>query len=157
MFTQYGPEIEAELAYRREQMLVQGGRAPAGRGWLHHVRFAALRGRRWWTRRVPLGVGSGLLAAAAFKVGFDVLWRPFPDPLPGKALVWTGLAVAAFALAGLRTRPVRRRYRLTAVVPYAAATMVVVTGLAHHSLALFSGYAVCLLTLLARQRALRSG
>jgi len=33
----------------------------------------------------------------------------------------------------------------------------VVTGLAHHSLALFSGYAVCLLTLLARQRALRSG
>jgi hypothetical protein len=31
----------------------------------------------------------------------------------------------------------------------------VVTGLAHHSLALFVGYAVCLLTLLARQRAAR--
>jgi hypothetical protein len=29
----------------------------------------------------------------------------------------------------------------------------VVSGLAHHSLALFSGYAVCLLTLVARQRA----
>ena len=29
----------------------------------------------------------------------------------------------------------------------------VITGLAHHSLALFAGYAVCLLTLLARQRA----
>jgi len=29
----------------------------------------------------------------------------------------------------------------------------VVTGLAHHSVALFAGYAVCLLTLLARQRA----
>jgi hypothetical protein len=28
----------------------------------------------------------------------------------------------------------------------------VITGLAHHSLALFAGYAVCLLTLLARQR-----
>ena len=28
----------------------------------------------------------------------------------------------------------------------------VVTGLAHHSFALFAGYAVCLLTLLARQR-----
>jgi hypothetical protein len=33
----------------------------------------------------------------------------------------------------------------------------VVTGLAHHSLALFAGYAVCLLTLLARQRAARTG
>ena len=32
----------------------------------------------------------------------------------------------------------------------------VVTGLAHHSLALFAGYAVCLLTLLARQRAART-
>ncbi len=31
----------------------------------------------------------------------------------------------------------------------------VVTGLAHHSLALFAGYAVCLVTLLARQRAAR--
>jgi hypothetical protein len=28
----------------------------------------------------------------------------------------------------------------------------VITGLAHHSLALFAGYAVCLVTLLARQR-----
>jgi hypothetical protein len=31
----------------------------------------------------------------------------------------------------------------------------VVTGLAHHSVALFAGYAVCLLTLLARQRLAR--
>ena len=33
----------------------------------------------------------------------------------------------------------------------------VITGLAHHSLALFAGYAVCLLTLLARQRGSVSG
>jgi len=32
----------------------------------------------------------------------------------------------------------------------------VITGLAHHSLALFAGYAVCLATLLARQRAARA-
>ena len=32
----------------------------------------------------------------------------------------------------------------------------VITGLAHHSLALFAGYAVCLLTLLARQHAARA-
>jgi hypothetical protein len=31
----------------------------------------------------------------------------------------------------------------------------VITGLAHHSLALFIGYAVCLVTLVLRQRALR--
>ena len=33
----------------------------------------------------------------------------------------------------------------------------VITGLAHHSLALFAGYAVCLLTLLARQRGSLTG
>ena len=32
----------------------------------------------------------------------------------------------------------------------------VVTGLAHHSLALFAGYAVCLVTLLVRKRGARS-
>jgi ATP/ADP translocase len=31
----------------------------------------------------------------------------------------------------------------------------VVTGLAHHAIALFIGYAVCLVTLVLRQRALR--
>ena len=33
----------------------------------------------------------------------------------------------------------------------------VVTGLAHHSLALFAGYAVCLVTLLLRQRSALTG
>jgi hypothetical protein len=36
--------------------------------------------------------------------------------------------------------------------PHDGVVQAVITGLAHHSLALFSGYAVCLLTLLARQR-----
>lgn len=45
MFNPYGPEIEAELAYRREQLLRQGGRTPVGSGWLHHVRFGTFRGR----------------------------------------------------------------------------------------------------------------
>ena len=46
MFTPYGPEIDAELAYRREQLLVQGGRTLLERGWLHHVRYGTFRGRR---------------------------------------------------------------------------------------------------------------
>jgi hypothetical protein len=37
--------------------------------------------------------------------------------------------------------------------PHDSVVQAVVTGLAHHSLALFAGYAVCLATLLARQRA----
>ena len=37
--------------------------------------------------------------------------------------------------------------------PHDGVVQAVITGLAHHSLALFAGYAVCLLTLLARQRA----
>ena len=36
--------------------------------------------------------------------------------------------------------------------PHDSVVQAVITGLAHHSLALFAGYAVCLLTLLARQR-----
>jgi hypothetical protein len=36
--------------------------------------------------------------------------------------------------------------------PHDGVVQAVITGLAHHSMALFSGYAVCLLTLLARQR-----
>jgi hypothetical protein len=37
--------------------------------------------------------------------------------------------------------------------PQDGVVQAVVTGLAHHSMGLFAGYAVCLLTLLARQRA----
>jgi len=36
--------------------------------------------------------------------------------------------------------------------PHDSIVQAVITGLAHHSVALFAGYAVCLLTLLARQR-----
>jgi hypothetical protein len=40
--------------------------------------------------------------------------------------------------------------------PHDGVVQAVVTGLAHHSLALFAGYAVCLVTLLVRQRGARS-
>jgi hypothetical protein len=40
--------------------------------------------------------------------------------------------------------------------PHDSVVQAVITGLAHHSLALFAGYAVCLATLVARQRAARS-
>lgn len=40
--------------------------------------------------------------------------------------------------------------------PHDSTVQAVITGLAHHSIALFVGYAVCLLTLLTRQRMARS-
>jgi len=40
--------------------------------------------------------------------------------------------------------------------PHDSTVQAVITGLAHHSVALFAGYAVCLLTLLMRQRLRRA-
>lgn len=86
------------------------------------------RGRRWWTRAVPLAVLAGALAAALVALIVDVLWRPFPDPLPRVALLWTGLAVAASVLAVARIRSAPRPYRVAAcLLPVVA--LVVLTGL----------------------------
>lgn len=67
------------------------------------VLLLAARGRRWWGRSVPVVVVAAvaLTAAAAFVV--DVVWQPFPDPIPllvvgavGVGLVAVGLALARF-------------------------------------------------------------
>lgn len=95
-------------------------------GWLALAGLTASRGRRWWTRLVPLAVAAGALGSAALKLGVDVAWRPFPDPLPGPAVLWAGLTSAALALAVLRAR---RRPWWRAVAPFAAASLVLLTGL----------------------------
>lgn len=64
----------------------------------------ARRGRRWWTRDVPValaaGTGAALLCAAVVAV-----FRPFPDPIPPRVLFWIAVPVAAAALArGHRSR-----------------------------------------------------
>ncbi len=62
----------------------------------------ALLARRtpsWWTRRVPIAAAAGLAAAGLLVLVVQVLWRPFPDPLPRPAVLFTGLTVTALVLA----------------------------------------------------------
>lgn len=90
------------------------------------------RGRVWWTRAVPWSVGAGALSAAGTALVVDVLWRPFPDPLPLRSLLWLGLTVAAVSLAVLRIRssPPRPRRVAARLLPLLAVVVVAATGLA---------------------------
>lgn len=78
--------------------LVLGAAALAGLAWG--------RGRRWWTRRLPLLVvlAAGTAGVATWMV--NRVWRPFPDGLPAAALWWIGVPVLALGLAVVR--PARR-------------------------------------------------
>jgi S-formylglutathione hydrolase FrmB len=92
--------------------------------------LTARRGRAWWLRVVPLAAVVGGVCAAVVAVVVDVLWRPFPDPLPWVTLLWTGLVVAALALAVARFRVApQARSIVCRTLPCAAAALVVVTGL----------------------------
>lgn len=71
----------------------------------------ARRTPHWWTRRVPSALAAGLVAAGLLVLVVQVLWRPFPDPLPRPAVLFTGLTVAALVLA-VRRRSGRRRAAL---------------------------------------------
>jgi S-formylglutathione hydrolase FrmB len=56
------------------------------------------RSRVWWLRSVPLAVVIGVVFAAA--VGLAVaVFRPFPDLLPTRVLVWIAVMVIAVGLA----------------------------------------------------------
>lgn len=75
------------------------------------VAMLALLARRkpdWWTRRVPLALAVGAAAAGLLVLVVQVLWRPFPDPLPRPAMLFTGLTVAALVLAVRRDAGWRR-------------------------------------------------
>src|SRR3954452_21509308 len=55
------------------------------------------RGRSWWLLAVPIGLVGGVVGTAAVVV-VDFLWRPFPDPLPMRVLLWIALGLAAVGL-----------------------------------------------------------
>lgn len=83
------------------------------------------RGRRWWSRRVPVAVVVGVVAAVVLMLVVNLWWRPFPDPLPMVVPVWFGLTVAALSLAVLR--PSRWPTRVVALL---AAGVVALSGAA---------------------------
>lgn len=62
----------------------------------------------WWARAVPGALLAAALGTGAVVLVVDVLWRPFPDPLPGVVVlaVAGGLAAVALGVAAL----VRRRW-----------------------------------------------
>src|SRR5436305_6564686 len=62
----------------------------------------ARRSRRFWTRAVPVAVAIAVALVVTADLVVEVLWRPFPDAIPLNNLVWTGVALAALLLAGLR-------------------------------------------------------
>lgn len=95
------------------------------------IALTARRDRRWWTRAVPLAVLGGVLSAALAALVVDVLWRPFPDPLPLVTLLWTGLSVLSVTLAVLRVRSAPRPWGIASrVLPFVAVGIVLITAVA---------------------------
>ncbi|WP_106190779.1 alpha/beta hydrolase [Umezawaea tangerina] len=84
------------------------------------------RRRTWWTRVVPVSAAACALLAVGVGVAVDVLWRPFPEPLPPVLLVWLGLAVLGVVLAVARWRHAGWSARALAVF---SAVLVLVGGL----------------------------
>ncbi len=83
----------------------------------------ARRARRFWTRAVPVAAGTAVAVVATIDLVVEVLWRPFPDAIPLNNLVWTAVALAALALAGLRM-PRQRWWLRVAVLGSALAVTV---------------------------------
>lgn len=79
----------------------------------------------WWSRRVPLAAAAGAAAAGLVVLVVQVLWRPFPDPLPRPAVLFTGLTTTALVLA------VRRgQGKGASVLALAGVVLVAVSGAA---------------------------
>jgi S-formylglutathione hydrolase FrmB len=64
--------------------------------------LAAVRGRRWWLRRVPAGAVAAGAATAGLVYLVENVWRPFPDALPAPVILAAGGALLALTLAALR-------------------------------------------------------
>ncbi len=79
------------------------------------------RGRAgWWSRGVPAALLGGALGTGAVALVVDVLWRPFPDPLPAAVLLAVGVGLAAVGL-GVAALLRRRWWAPVAVVLVVAA------------------------------------
>jgi len=90
----------------------------------------------WWFRAVPITLAACTGVVTGLVVTVDVLWRPFPEPLPPVPVVWGGIGLLAGVLALVRCRWLRWPGRAGVLL---AALLVGLTGLAQVN-AYFSGY-----------------
>ena len=76
----------------------------------------ARRSRAWWVQVLPaIGGGTAVLCLLMVWV-VDVVWRPFPDSLPWRVVLWGGVAVFAMSLAVSSVRGLRWRRRVAVVL-----------------------------------------
>lgn len=57
------------------------------------------RDRRWWSRTVPIVTTACAVTAFVLWLIVDVLWKPFPDPVPRSVFAWVGVALLGIGLA----------------------------------------------------------
>lgn len=68
-------------------------------GGLAAVALLARRWRIWWIRVIPCVAGATTAACLLLTWIVDVVWRPFPDPLPWRVVMWLGVVLFSLALA----------------------------------------------------------
>ncbi|WP_037310135.1 alpha/beta hydrolase [Amycolatopsis orientalis] len=84
------------------------------------------RDRRWWTRTVPIVAAACAVVTFLAWLIVDVLWKPFPDPVPQSVVAWIGVALGGAGLA-IAWQP-RRRWTLRGVSALAGVVVVLAAG-----------------------------
>ncbi|WP_028924096.1 alpha/beta hydrolase [Pseudonocardia acaciae] len=89
------------------------------------VGLTVRRGRPWWVAVAPAAAVGAVVTAGAVALVVNVVWRPFPDPLPADVLAWVGLALFAVVAAVGAWWPARASewWRRSAAVPMALAVV----------------------------------
>jgi S-formylglutathione hydrolase FrmB len=85
----------------------------------------AHQGRPWWRRTVPAVVCAAGVAVAIIGWLVDSVWRPFPDPLPVRVLIWLAVAMFGLGLAAANWHPSLRVGRARRVLVLPAVALVV--------------------------------
>ncbi|MGI5127154.1 alpha/beta hydrolase [Pseudonocardia sp. CA-107938] len=103
-------------------------------GALGLVALLLRRDPRWWVRLLPITLGVALALTAVADVALE-LWRPFPESLPARILLWAGLGIWAVVLVAVRVGPARWWGRIGLTV-----AMVLVVALSAMKINAFYGY-----------------
>ncbi|QFU92478.1 alpha/beta hydrolase family protein [Amycolatopsis sp. YIM 10] len=84
------------------------------------------RDRRWWARTVPITAAACAAVTLLLWLVVDVLWKPFPDPVPRRVIAWIGVALFGAGLAIVWSR--RSRWSRRGVSVLAGIVVVLAAG-----------------------------